>query len=280
MRALALFIASTCCASAAGEEMVFPPDSRWEIVSKDHRIVEGIAATKDGTVYLTDVPDGEIFKVAPDGKEILMDAKTDKANGLAITPDGRLFGACMGKPALVFWNLETGARGEIPLPTPANDLVITPKGRIYYTWGAANAVYQLGLADPKPIKVAEVPNPNGITLNHDGTELWVGEFYGDTVLAFPILADGKLGPSRAAFKAKVPADGKGLLDGMTPLADGRLIVATALGIQILQPGGGAQLLPNPTTHRANYVRLVTDPKGVRWIYAAHEKSVLRRQTRL
>ena len=89
-----------------------------------------------------------------------------------------------------------------------------------------------------------------------------------------------LGRARAGFKAKVPDDGKGLLDGMTRLSDGRLLVGTALGLQILSPDGTSELLPNPTDQRANYVRIITDASGQRWIYAAHVKSVLRRRTSL
>lgn len=265
---------------ATAEPSVFPEGSEWETVSKGHRIVEGIAVAPNGTVYLTDVPDGELFKLEPSGRETLLDGRTAKANGLAFGPDGRLFAACMGKPAITAWNLETGTRAEIPLPTPSNDLAVTSGGSIYCTWGPANAIYYLSVADPQAIKVAEVKNPNGITLSPDGRELWVGEFTGEMVLAFPIMRDGSLGPSRPAFKAKVPASGKGLLDGMTPLPDGRLLAATALGLQILSTDADPILLPNPTAHRANYVRLVTDSKGGRWIYAAHEKTVIRRKTLL
>lgn len=265
---------------ATAETAMFPEGSEWETVSKGHRIVEGIAVAPDGTVYLTDVPDGELFKLEPNGLEELHDGKTAKANGLAFGPDGRLYAACMGKPAITAWDLETGARAEIPMPTPANDLAVTSSGSIYCTWGPANAIYHLSITDPKPVKVAEVENPNGITLSRDGGELWVGKFTGDTVLAFPILHDGSLGPSRPAFKAKVPANGKGLLDGMTPLPDGRLLAATALGLQILATDADPIVLPNPTAHRANYVRLFTDSKGIRWIYAAHEKTVIRRKTLL
>jgi gluconolactonase len=259
---------------------VFVPDSQWETVSDGYQILEGIAALPDGPVFITDVPAKQLFRLAPDGGRTLVDEQTDRANGLAFGPDGRLFGACMGKPAIVHWDTRTGTKGEIPLPTPANDLAITPAGSLYCTWGAANAIYHLVIADPKPTKVAELPNPNGITLSHDRKELWVGEFYGNTVRAFPILPDGTLGPFRPAFTAKVPPDGKGLLDGMTPLADGRLLAATALGLQILAADKKNLLIPNPTPRRANYVRIVTTPDGKRWIYAAHEKSLLRRQTLL
>jgi sugar lactone lactonase YvrE len=259
---------------------VFAPDSQWETLSDGYQILEGIAASQEGTVFITDVPAGQLFRIAPDGPRTLVDQDTQRANGLAFGPDGRLYGACMAKPALVHWDTRTGTKAEIPLPTPANDLAITPAGALYYTWGAANAIYHLAIADPKPTKVADLPNPNGITLSHDRKELWVGEFYGDTVRAFPILPDGTLGPPRPAFKARIPPNGKGLLDGMTPLADGRLLAATALGLQILTADKEPLLIPNPTPRRANYVRIVTTPDGKRWIYAAHEKSLLRRQTLL
>lgn len=210
----------------------------------------------------------------------MLDAETSRANGLTFGPDGKLYAACMAEPIILAWDFKTGKTSRIPLPSPANDLAISSGGQLYCTWGAENAVYHLDLADPKPVKAAELPNPNGIALSHDGRELWVGEFFSETVRAFPILAGGRLGPSRAAFKAKVPEDGKGLLDGMTPLADGRLLVGTALGLQILSENAPPVLLPNPTKQRANYVRFVTDAKGQRWIYVAHVKSVLRRRTLL
>lgn len=262
-----------------GESAVFPPDSTWETLSGGHQIVEGIASA-GGNLYLTDVPDRELFRIKPDGTSELMDGATDAANGLAIGPGGRLFGACMHAPAMLVWDLDSGKRTSIPLPTPANDLAITAQGWVFYTWGAANGVYQFQADSPAVRKVVELPHPNGITLSHDGRELWVGEFHGDSVRAFPILEDGRLGQPVPGFMAKTPADGKGLLDGMTPLKDGRLLVATALGLQILERGKEPLLLANPTARRANYVRLVTDPQGVRWMIAAFEKSVMRRKTRL
>ncbi len=259
---------------------VFAKGSAWETVGEGYNIVEGIAAADNGTIYLTDVPEAKLHKITASGEESVVDAKTSLANGLAFGPDGRLYAACMAEPIILAWDLKTGKTSRILLPSPANDLVITKKGHLYCTWGPENAVYQLDLADPKPVKVAELPDPNGITLSHDGRELWVAEFMTDTVRAYPIRADGHLGPSRIAFKAKVPEDGKGLLDGMTPLADGRLLVGTALGLQILSADAPPIVIPNPTDQRSNYVRIITDAKGQRWIYASHVKSVIRRRTLL
>lgn len=274
------------CLSAHGmaaeptEAGVFVDGSAWEIVGENYNVVEGIAATSDGTIYLTDVLDDELYKCTPGLKEELLDTKTTRANGLALGPGGNLYSVCMSEPRALVWNLKTGQRTEIPLASPGNDLVIVGEKYLYWTWGPANAVYVLDLKTLESRKVAEVQNANGITLSPDGHELWVGEFTTASVRGMPLLANGDLGSARAAFTVKLPENGKGFIDGMTPLKDGRVLVATALGLQILASDGTSQLLPNPTKQRANYVRLVTDAAGDRWMYAAFVKSVMRRRTLL
>lgn len=267
-------------AEDAKESNIFLPESEWETVKSDYNVVEGIAGLPDGSVYLTDVLDDELLHHLPDGTDEVIDSKTAHANGLAFGPSRKLYSVCMSQPRALVWDLKSGERTEIPLASPGNDLVIANNRWLYWTWGPTDSVYLLDLESMKSRKIAEVPNANGITLSHDGRELWVGEFTGKTVQAFPISATGDLGPSRAAFQVKTPENGKGLIDGMVPLKDGRLLVATAFGLQILSADGSAILIPNPTTQRANYVRLLTDAAGVHWLYVAHVKSVMRRKTSL
>jgi sugar lactone lactonase YvrE len=280
-----LFLAGTLTAFTRAQDEIeshlFTPGSKWETVCSGYNVVEGIASLPDGKVYLTDVLDDELLQHSPDGKEVMMDSKTTRANGLALEPNGKLYSVCMSESRALVWDLKnSGARTEIPLISPGNDLVIAANRWLYWTWGPKNLVLLLDLQTLESRKVAEVPNANGIALSYDGKELWVGEFVGKTVQAFPISENGDLGASRAAFQVKVPENGKGFIDGMMPLKDGRLLASTALGLQILSADGTALLLPNPTDQRANYVRLVTDAAGDRWIYAAHVKSVLRRRTSL
>jgi sugar lactone lactonase YvrE len=261
---------------AGADDGIFAPGSKWETVSKGHNVAEGIASTKDGTVYITDVPDGELIQINPDGTETVIDKATDRANGLAFGPDGRLYSVCMGKPQALAWDLKTGEREEIELPSPGNDLAITADGRLFYTWGTTNAVYELNLETRVAAKVADLENPNGIALGLDGKELFVGKFFSDAIVAFAILPGKGLGEAKDAYKLKTPENGKGLADGMVPLADGRLLSTTALGLQILSRGGAPESIENPTDQRANYVRFVIGTDGKKWIYAAYVKSVLRR----
>jgi hypothetical protein len=80
----------------------------------------------------------------------------------------------------------------------------------------------------------------------------------------------------------VPSDGIGRLDGMMTLADGRLLIGTALGTQIVSRIGAANparhiVIPSPQGRpRNNYVRI--SPDGV-WMYTAYAADLLRRKLR-
>jgi gluconolactonase len=276
MKITTLFALFAASAIAHADDSIFATASEWETVSEGHNFAEGIAATQDGTVYITDVPDNELIRLNPDGTETVIDKNTDRANGLAFGPDGRLYSVCMGKPQALAWDLKTGEREEIKLPSPGNDLAITTDGRLFYTWGKSNAVYEVDLDTRRAVKVADLENPNGIALSSDGKQLIVGKFFTDTVVAFPVLPERDLGDSKVAYKLKTPENGRGFPDGMTPLPDGRLLASTALGLQILSRDGTPELIANPTDQRANYVRFVSDADGKKWIYTAYVKSILRR----
>jgi gluconolactonase len=277
MKALiSLLFGITVSLANAGDE-IFAPGSGWETVSEGHNFAEGIASGKDGIVYITDVPDGELIRLNPDSTETVIDKETDRANGLAFGPDGRLYSVCMGKPQALAWDLKTGKREKIKLPSPGNDLAITPDARLFYTWGKANAVFELNLGTRVVAKVADLENPNGVALSQDGKELFVGMFFSATVVSFPILPEKGLGEGNDAYKLKTPENNKGFPDGMTPLPDERLLASTALGLQILARGEAPELIENPTAQRANYVRFVTDADGKKWIFTAYVKSVLRRE---
>lgn len=48
----------------------------------------------------------------------------------------------MHKEAIAVWDPASGKpAADIPLPTRTNDLSITASGHVFYTWGAANAVF-------------------------------------------------------------------------------------------------------------------------------------------
>ena len=80
----------------------------------------------------------------------------------------------------------------------------------------------------------------------------------------------------------IPSNGLGRLDGMQPLSGDRLLIGTALGIQIVFPAGKEgsgplMLVPSPDGRpRCNYARI--SPDGM-WLYAAFAKDILRRRVK-
>ena len=278
-------LATAAAAPAPAPDRVFAPGSEWEIVSSGHRFAEGMAWDADGHFYFTDVPAGQLFKIAHDsGTKTLVDGTTGRANGIAFGPDGRLYGCASGDRCIYAWDPQSWRKTKVTEGTQSNDIVILRDGTIFYTEPGTKLVWRLAARTfERAIGVKLAWEPNGIALSRDEQTLLVAEFNADLIHGFALGADGKVkGEDRAAYKLAVPSDGVGRLDGMLTLADGRLLIGTALGTQIA-PAIGAigsarhLVIPSPQGRsRNNYVRL--SPDGA-WMYTAYAADILRRKVR-
>ncbi len=266
------------------EDLVFAQDSEWEVVSSGHQFAEGMAWDKSGHFLFTDVPRNQLFKVDKDSGEVtLFDDNTGRANGIAIGPDGRLYGCASGDNSINAWNLKTGKKVAVNSGTRSNDIAILDDGTIFYTDPQSSKIWRLAAGSFERSEAAALPwKPNGITLSLDQKTLLVAEFNSDTIHGFPIGPDSTLiGTSHPAYKLAVPSDNVGRLDGMVVLPDGRLLSGTALGTQIVPPvyaasGTGPRIIiPSPDGRpRCNYARISPDGK---WMYTAYAKDILRRK---
>jgi gluconolactonase len=267
-------------------DLVFAEGADWEVVSQGHQFAEGMAWDKDGHFYFTDVFRSQLFKVDRNsGEKTLIDGATGQANGLAFGPDGRLYGCAGGDQCIYAWDPRTWQKVKISEGTVPNDIVILPDGTIYYTELRARFVWRLAAGTFKREVGLELGwRPNGIALARDQKTLLVAEFDGDTVQGYPLDSDSRIaGAARPAYKLGVPSDGMGRLDGMVALADGRLLIGTALGTQIAAPihapAAAAPLIITPSPDgrpRCNYLRI--SPDGA-WLYAAYAADLLRRRIR-
>lgn len=270
----------------AAADLVFAPGSDWEVVSAGHQFAEGMAWDAQGHFYFTDVPRGQLFKVDRDtGVKTLVDDATGRANGIAFGPDGRLYGCASGDRCIYAWDTATWRKVAVATGTASNDLAIRRDGTIFYTEPGARLVWRLAAGTFAREEAARLAQPpNGIALSRDEKVLLVAEFDSNTIHGFPLGDDARVaGAARPAYTLGVPADGKGKLDGMMVLADGRLLSGTALGTQIAPPagasGGPARLIiiPSPQGRpRCNYARI--SPDGA-WLYTAYAADLLRRRLR-
>lgn len=212
---------------------------------------EGIVFDRAGDGYVSDTRHGTIYKITRDGRTVKW-ATTTAPNGHKILADGthlvcdrgavRRFDATGKKLA----DASTECDGQ-PLRAP-NDLTIDPAGGFYFTdpggSGAQNPIGTVHYVDPqgKTHKVAEgLAFPNGIVLRPDGKTLLVGESERNRILAYPVLAPGKLGP-RAVFATLPAKQGEQIEnapDGIALDEAGNLFVAHygMRTVQVLSPEG-------------------------------------------
>jgi len=266
------------------EDFIFAEDSEWEVVSSGHRFAEGMAWDRDGNFLFTDVPRSQLFRVDQlSGAKTLIDGDTGRANGIAFGPDGRLYGCSREDEGINVWNPNTWEKVTLGKGASSNDIAILGDGTIFFTDPARSSVWRIDAHSMERDLAARLTwKPNGLALSLDGKRLLVAEFDGNTVHGFAIDENARLtGDHRPAYRLGVPSNGLGRLDGMQPLADGRLLIGTALGLQLASPIGEEDslaplvIVPSPEGRkRCNYARI--SPDNV-WIYTAYADDILRRR---
>ena len=263
------------------EDLVFAKNSKWETLSKDHHVAEGMAWDSEGNFYFTDVPRSQLFKIDRNSnKKTLVVADTGVANGIVFGPDGRLYGC--GRDAIGSWDISTWEAKVYGTGAHSNDLGVLDDGTLFYSDPKTNSVWRLDGKSKKRSKALALNfKPNGMTLSPDKKTLFVAAFFKDIIYAYSIDDSGQLvGKAEVAYVLSVPSNGRGLLDGMQVLPNGKLISGTALGIQIVDPHGSESrgssiIIPHPeNADRCNNVKISPDGK---WLYACFVKDVLRRR---
>jgi sugar lactone lactonase YvrE len=240
-------------------------------------LTEGPAVGPDGSIYFTDITNGEIksqiHRFDPKtGKTTVFAKDAKKANGLAFNAYGALLaceGADIGGRAVVGYDVSTGQRVEITSSiggkkyNAPNDLCLDVQGRVYFTdpryLGTEprelehRAVYRINLDGSVTEITHDVEKPNGIALSPDQKVLYVADHNNGTdlidpdiksepgamtILAFPLDHNGLVnGPKRVLVNYGKEAG----CDGMTVDRKGNIyLTARTLkrpGIQIINPAG-------------------------------------------
>jgi sugar lactone lactonase YvrE len=214
---------------------------------------------RDGALYFSDMHDGVIWRMTPDGRaDRILGLPTSPA-GLGWLPDGtlqivsmrdrRVLRLTAGGPVMVA-DLSSIARHY------TNDMVIDSEGRAYI----GNFGFDLnGGESPRPtvllsiaadgavsIAAEDLWFPNGAVIVPDGRTLLIAESFGARITAFTIEAGGALSNRRvfAALDGLYP-------DGICLDAEGAVWVACAGGhkiIRVTASGAIAGEIPLPGRH--------------------------------
>ena len=235
---------------------VIAADARIELVRGGFQELEGPVPIPGGGLYFSDITANRTYRLDENGSISVWRENTKGTNGLFLLKDGRLLGA-EGSGARIVAVMPDGR--VTPLATEfngkafrsPNDLIGDKKGGIYFTDPAP----RVGSGPPKEpgnvhyirpngevlLLTDQIQVPNGLTLSLDEKTLYVDDTVGEYVYAFDVRPDGSVTNKRPFVKLRDPVQGalglRSFADGMALDSKGRLYVATASGIQVIDPRG-------------------------------------------
>lgn len=186
--------------SASPYEALPPPSAAWESRVRTAAVLaftEGPAVDGDGNLYLSDIVNDRIVKLAPDGIWTVLREPSGRANGQVFDRDGILYhceGAEFGPHGgrrITRTNLRTGAyetvtdRYDGARYNSPNDICVDGAGRFYFSdprYGDRDdleldveGVYRID-PDGAVVRILgqpQIERPNGVALTQDGRLLYV-----------------------------------------------------------------------------------------------------------
>jgi sugar lactone lactonase YvrE/enterochelin esterase-like enzyme len=236
---------------------VLLPGEDWRLVSEGQKFTEGPAVNSKGEVFFNDVPESKTYKIGLDGKVSLFVSDTKNGDGQAFGPDGRLYAVAGGAREVRAYDPD-GKMTVVADGIHGNDLVVRHDGGIYVTepgWDgkAPSKVWYITPKGQKHIVDEGLKFANGITLSPDQSLLYVDDMKSHWAYSYQVQPDGSLKHKQRYYHLHVPdtADDSGA-DGMRVDRDGRLYVATRLGIQICDQAGRVNcIVPTPNGKISN-----------------------------
>ena len=237
---------------------VLIPGEDWQLVSEGYRLTEGAATNAKGEVYFTDIPNSKAYKIGLDGKVTLHRENTNRTNGQAFGPDGRLYAVATAAQQVLAFDA-TGKSTVIAEGIAGNDVVAASNGNVYVTnppAGTSNEPSKVWLIKPdgtKQVVDTGIRYANGVTLSTDQSLLYVADYRSHWIYSFQIQPDGTLANKQRYYWLHEPDTiDQSSADGMKVDREGRLYVATALGVQICdQPGRVNAIIPTPNGRITN-----------------------------
>jgi len=233
------------------------PGEGWQLVAEGFKNTEGPAVNAAGEVFFNDGPSNKTHRVARDGKvtEFLADSK--RGDGQRFGPDGRLYAVALATDQVLARD-PAGKSTVIADGIKGNDLVVRHTGHIYLTGPGATPneggrVWLITPAGEKKVIDTGLKFTNGIALSPDQTLLFVADYRSHWVYSYQVQPDGTLAHKQRYYHLHVPdwADDAGA-DGMRTDRDGRLYVATRMGIQVCDQAGRVNcIIPTPNNRVSN-----------------------------
>ncbi|MFJ4293021.1 SMP-30/gluconolactonase/LRE family protein [Cupriavidus sp. NPDC089707] len=216
-----------------------PRRSEWSRANQGGReidsFLEGPVVDDAGNLYVTDIPNGRIFRIDQKGDWDLVAEWDGEPNGMKFLDPGSLLVLVTDyRNGLMEVDLRAGSvrpylsRRNTESFKGVNDLTLDSQGNIYFTdqgqtglHDPSGRVYRLTRAGRLELLLDNVPSPNGIVLSPDERFLFVAVTRGNCVWRMPLQEDGSVSKVGQFFTSYGPSGP----DGLAMDVDGRLLVA-------------------------------------------------------
>ena len=234
------------------------PGEQWQLVGEGYKSTAGPAVNSKGEVFFNDMSRNRTYKAGLDNQVSQFIANARKGSGQAFGPDGRLYAVAGGDQEVIAYATD-GTAKVIARGFVGKDIVVAHNGNIYVTNPPPDNVTEpskVWLIKPngeKTVVDAGIKYANGITLSPDQTLLYVADFRSHWVYSFVIQPNGTLGRKQRYYWLHVPdtADWSEA-GGLRADRDGRLYVATPMGVQVCDQAGRVQcIIPTPNGQLSN-----------------------------
>jgi sugar lactone lactonase YvrE/poly(3-hydroxybutyrate) depolymerase len=236
---------------------ILVPGADWELVADGYGLTEGPVANTKGEVFFTDIPHSKTYRIGLDGNVSEFIADTKRANGQAFGPDGRLYSVATGEQKILAYDAD-GKMSVIAEEIAGNDIIVAHNGNIYVTNPAGNntASSRVWLIRPngeKSVVDTGLKFANGIALSPDQSLLYVADYRSHWIYSYEVQPDGTLqSKQRYYWLHALDSADDSAPDGMRVDRDGRLYVATNLGIQVCDQAGRVNcIMPTPNRRITN-----------------------------
>lgn len=220
-----------------------PRRTEWSMANRGGQaldsFLEGPAFDAHGNLFVTDIPNGRVFRIDPLGAWELVVEYDGEPNGMKFASDGEIVIADY-RNGLMLLDVARGTVRELlgrrntERFKGVNDLVFDKRGNLYFTdqgqtglHDPIGRVYRLGADGRLDLLLGNVPSPNGVALSPDESILYVAVTRGNCVWRVPLQEDGSVSKVGQFFTSHGPSGP----DGLAVDESGRLVVCNpGLGV--------------------------------------------------
>jgi gluconolactonase len=220
---------------------ILVPGDNWVLVGEGYKFTEGVTTNLTGEVFFQDIPNSKTYKVGIDGKLTSLPLNSKNASGTSFGPDGNMYVVAGGSQQILSFD-KSYKEKVIQSEIAGNDLVVANNGNIYVTVPKGiekpSDIYLIRPGGEKIVVDQGLKFANGIALTPDQKHVFITESASHWIWVYTILTDGTLTNKQRYGWLHTPDDHDNAWpDGLKCDRDGRIYVATNMGIQVLDQTG-------------------------------------------